>query len=105
MALLHNNCEPIDIKEVNIYLLMYADDTILMAESPENLQKMMDMRYLWTDEYGLTVNVDKTKVVIFRSPWQKPNIVFLYNNEEVEIVDSCRYLGLLMNFNGKFNTT
>ena len=98
MALLHNNCELINIKEINIFLLMYADDTILMAESPENLQKMMDTLNEWTDEYGLTVNVDKPKVVIFRSSW-------IYNNEEIEIVGSFSYLGLLMHFNRKFNIT
>ena len=75
-----------------------------MAESPENLIKMMDTFYVWTDEYGSTVNVDKTKVVIFRPSLQKPIVVFLYNNE-VEIVDSFSYLGLLMHLNGKFNTT
>ena len=66
MALLHNNCDPIDINEVNIFLLMYADDTILMAENPEKLQEMLDALKEWTDEYGLTVNVGKTKIVIFR---------------------------------------
>ena len=30
-------------------------------------------------------------------------MVFIYNNEEVEIVDSFSHLGLLMHFNGKFN--
>ena len=67
---------------------MYADDTILMAESPENLQKIMDTLNKWTDEYGLTVNVDKTKIVIFRSSWHRPNVIFIYYNEEIEIVNS-----------------
>ena len=51
--------------------------------------------------YFSTVNVDKTKVVIFRASWQKPNVhvVFLYNNEEIEIVDSFSYLDLLMHLN------
>ena len=105
MALLHNNCDPIDINEVNIFLLMYADDTILMAENPEKLQEMLDALKEWTDEYGLTVNVGKTKIVIFRPSWQRPNVQFFYNDEAVDIVDSFSYLGLLLYYNGKFNTT
>ena len=104
-ALLHNNCDPIDINKVNIFLLMYADDTILMVENPKYRQKMMDTLKEWTDEYGLTVNVSKTKIVIFRSSWKRPNIAFLFDNQVVENVDIFSYLGLLMYYNGKFNTT
>lgn len=33
------------------------------------------------------------------------NVTLFYDNAEVEIVDSFSYLGLLLNFNGKFNVT
>ena len=37
---------------------------------------MMDTLLFWTREYKLTVNVDKTKVVIFRPSWQIENVSF-----------------------------
>ena len=37
LDLLHD-CSPLQLNEINIFLLMYADDTVLLAESSEDLQ-------------------------------------------------------------------
>ena len=57
----------------------------------------------WTHDYGLTVNNNKTKVIVFRSSLQLGNNSFYYNGEQVEIVNTFAYLGMLLNYNGKFN--
>ena len=36
------NCHSIQINQINLFLLMYADDTILIAETSEHLQEMVD---------------------------------------------------------------
>ena len=99
------NCHSIQINQINLFLLMYADDTILIAETSEHLQEMMDALQTWTHEYGLTVNINKTKVIVFRSSWQLGNETFIYNGEQVEIVNTFSYLGLYLHYNGKFNVT
>ena len=66
---------------------------------------MMDTLLYWTREYKVTVNVDKTKVVIFRPSWQIENVSFYYNGNLVEIVNYFSYLVMLFNYNGKFNVT
>ena len=104
LDLIHD-CNTIQLNEINLFLLMYADDTVLFAESSEDLQKMMDALLYWTREYKLTVNVDKTKVVIFRPSWQIENVSFYFNGNLVEIVNNFSYLGMLFNYNGKFNVT
>ena len=76
LDLIHD-CNPIQVNEINLFLLMYADDTVLLAESSEDLQKMMNALLHWTREYKLIVNVDKTKVVIFRPSWQIGNDHFI----------------------------
>ena len=48
----------------------------------------MDVFLHWTREYKLSVNVDKTKVVIFRPFWQFGNDSFNYNGNLVEIIIS-----------------
>ena len=73
---------------------MYADDTILIAETSEHLQEMMDALQTWTNEYGLTVNINKTKFIVFRSSWQLGNETFFYNGEQVEIVNTFSYNGM-----------
>ena len=40
---------------------MHADDTVLVAESAEMLQKLLDGLLIWTEDYGLKVNVQKQK--------------------------------------------
>ena len=99
------NCHSIQINQINLFLLMYADDTILIAETSEHLQEMMDTLQTWTNEYGLTVNINKTKIIVLRSSWQLGNETFFYNGEQVEIVNTFSYLGLYLHYNGKFNVT
>ena len=45
-------------------LLLYADDIVLMAESQEDLQKMMRAVERFCDRYRMEVNAGKTKVMV-----------------------------------------
>ena len=46
---------------------MYAGDMVLIAESTQNLQKMLNTLYNFCNEWILEVNVQKTKIVSFRN--------------------------------------
>ena len=48
-----------------IYCLLYADDTIILAESPEELQTALNALHAYCLKWKITVNVKKTKVIIF----------------------------------------
>ena len=61
------NCPSVDIQLITIFLLMDADDRVLIAESPQNLHKMLDTLYDYCDEWKLEDNVQKTKIVAFRN--------------------------------------
>ena len=56
-------------REFNIYLqlfvLLYADDTILLSESPDDLQYLLDIFSTYCKEWHFKVNSKKTKVVLF----------------------------------------
>ena len=84
---LMHNCHSIHLNEINLFLLMYADDTVLLAKNRE----MMDALLQWTRECWLTVNVEKTKVMVFRSSWQLGNDTFFYNGNLFEIVNTFSY--------------
>jgi hypothetical protein len=45
---------------MNIFLLLYADDTVLMAETPEDLQKQLNIFHDYCLAWKLKVNIDKT---------------------------------------------
>ena len=53
------------VSYLKIYVLLYADDTILLAESPEELQAALYSMNLYCNDWNLKINVSKTKVVIF----------------------------------------
>ena len=42
---------------------MYADDIVLIAESPQKLKKMLDTLYYYCNERKIEVNVQETKIV------------------------------------------
>ena len=46
-----------------LYLLMYADDNVLLAESPEDLQTSLNTMKDYCSMFDLEINIDKTKVM------------------------------------------
>ena len=45
-------------------MLMYADDMVLMATCPVDLQKQLDLLYEFCASTGLQVTLDKTEIVV-----------------------------------------
>jgi hypothetical protein len=56
-----------NVRTVNRRLLLYADDLALMWHIPVGLQKQLDVLQAFCCECQLTVNVKKTKVVMFEA--------------------------------------
>ena len=53
----------IKIARRNIYNLRYADDTILMAESEEELKSLLMKVKEESEKVGLKLNIQKTKIM------------------------------------------
>ena len=47
----------------NIYILRYADDTTLMAESEQELRSLLMKVKEESEKYGLKLNIQKTKIM------------------------------------------
>lgn len=87
---------------IKLFILLYADDTVLMAESARDLQKQLDKFYDYCQLWKLKVNVEKTKIMIFSKGRQPANINFNYNGVEIDIVKDFNYLGVLLSRTGSF---
>ena len=82
---------------------MYADDTVLFANSKENLQKCLNGLHAYCDKWKLQVNAENTKVMIFSSRKVKSrNINFTIGGKSIDIVDEFKYLGVTISHNGNF---
>jgi hypothetical protein len=90
-------------RNINIMLLLFADDMVVMAETAENLQESLNRVYEYCEKWGLEVNVEKTKIVVFR---KRGKVVsqWYFDKELVEVVDSFIYLGVVSNYNGSFTS-
>ena len=93
---IRENCPHLEIGLISIFLLMYADDTVLISESSAGLQSMLDALLSYNREWKLSLNVTKTKIVVFRNGGVlRENDKWFYNNNEIEVVDEYSYKGLL----------
>ena len=48
-----------------LYILLYADDTVLLAESQENLQQSINLMERYCSMWKLNIDVSKTKITVF----------------------------------------
>ena len=86
-----------DMKGVSIggVNLRYADDTVLCAEDEADLQHVLDIVKVKSEEFGLSMNnVKKSKSMIFsRTENNKPRICLKLDGHIIEQVSDYIYLG------------
>jgi hypothetical protein len=86
---------------INMYVLLYADDTLVMAESPQELQSALNEVSQYCNKWGLTINQTKTKVVIFSKGKVRKQFNFKIGDLAIGTASEYCYLGILFNYNGK----
>jgi len=74
-------------------VLLYADDTILLAESESDLQNSLNVFEDYCSLWKLKVNVEKTKILIFKKRKRDYDYKFNIYGANIEIVSSYSYLG------------
>ena len=98
-----NDASEIVICQLYITILMFADDLIMFDKRPRGLQRKINILSRYCEKWNLVVNVEKTKVVIFRKSVRKQfHDKWYYNGTEIEIVTEYKYLGLLLNCTGNW---
>lgn len=60
----------------------HANDSLLLADSYESLQRIVNLVAKRSASYGLRMNIIKTKVIVFSKELEK--ITFEINNKKVE---------------------
>jgi exonuclease III len=84
---------------LTLALLMFADDVVLIAESAQGLQILLDVLHEFCQRYNMAVNLKKTKVVVYHTQWvptSDKNIVFKLNGQHIDVAKQYKYLGLIM---------
>ena len=86
---------------LKIMLLLYADDTVLFSETERDMLHALNVFQTYCNTWRLTVNVDKTKIVIFSSGKLK-QYNFLLNGLKIEVTNEYKYLGIHFTRGGSF---
>lgn len=84
--------------------LLYADDLAVLSTTKAGLQNKLNKLHKYCKDWGLTVNKNKTKIIVFARAAPKVPTVFRYGNDLIETVDTYKYLGVMFNNTGSFTS-
>ena len=96
------DCFPVKLNNTKLNCLMYADDLILLSETPRGLQECLDKLQIYCNNWGLEVNITKSKVMIFSNSGRLLSTQFHLNNTPLTNTKNYTYLGVKFSINGKF---
>jgi len=100
-----DQCDAATLTSRSINCLSWADDLALISLSKQGLQQCINTLQTYCDNWKLTVNVSKTKVLIFsKGNTKKISKEFFIYDSEIEVTDSYTYLGIPFTSSGKFKT-
>lgn len=84
------------IGDMTVKILLYADDLVILAESPETLQLMINRLSEYCEKWNLIINLEKTKAMIFQKGGrQARNEKWFYRQERIQITKEYKYLGVI----------
>ena len=90
-------------KFMKLFVLLYADETVILSETSDKLQIGLDNLYRYSDLWDLKINREKTKILVFSKGKIRRVPDFTLAGEKLDVTFNYKYLGLFFNYNGKFN--
>lgn len=93
---LGNETRGIKVNGISINNLRYADDTAILADNIQDLQDMVNLINVAGREYGLTINTNKTKLMII-SRQDHTLAQINIDNRPIQTVSNFKYLGTTLN--------
>ena len=89
--------------EIAINALFYADDLVLISETKEGLQALLDKLHSYTKTWCLQVNKSKTKCIVFSAQKKPPINVVNFGGAPLVTAETYCYLGTIFSRNGSLN--
>lgn len=86
----------VQINDIHLKALMFADDIVLLADSPRKMQRMIKCLEEYCDMWKLQINLDKSKMLIFRNNRGRyaRDEKWYFKNVEISKVSKYKYLGI-----------
>ena len=88
----------------NVNNIRYADDTVLIADSVEKLQALLDVVNRASEEKGLKINREKTECMVVSKRSETPVCPIQIETEQVGKVEQFQYLGSVVTADARCTT-
>jgi exonuclease III len=87
----------VKIDNEDVCILLYADDIVLLSESEEKLQTLLNAVNDWCNKWQLVVNAEKSQIVHFRKKTVTKTIYdFKLGEIDMHVVERYKYLGVVL---------
>ena len=93
--------EGIKLGGCNINNISYADDTVLVADTEEGLQRLVDALQEACNRKGLKINTSKTEVMGIQKGDQRLPVNIRLENQQIKQVEHFTYLGSRITEDGR----
>ena len=90
------------LNDLKIFILLFADDTVLISYAPHGLQNLIDQLQAYCTKWGITVYTDKTVVMVFKQGNRVKNIDIYCRGKHLNVVAKFSYLGITISSNVSF---
>jgi hypothetical protein len=95
-------CDPVTLHRRSLNCLLYADDLVLISDSATGLQNALEKLNKYCDDWGLTINPQKTKAFMATNQKKPIPLQVQIGTTPIECVDEVTYLGIVINKDGSF---
>ena len=83
--------------------LLYADDSALVAHTPEHMQSIVDAFSAASKKFGLQINIKKTEVLFQPTPTHREEEI-LVDGTALNKIDEFTYLGSIISKDGRIDS-
>lgn len=91
---------------IELFILLFADDVVLFSDSVIGLQTQLNTLSASAKRLGLVVNLDKSNIVVFRNGgFLNAREKWLFDGQELKIVNMYKYLGIFLSSRLTFSHT
>ena len=98
-------CEPVQITgDIHSGCLIWADDLLLLSKSEAGLKNMLAALKSYTIKNGITLNIKKTKVMIFNKSGRHIRRNIYFGEDKLETTRQYKYLRFMVTPSGEITT-
>ena len=99
----NDQCSGLSLDKITFILMLFADDMVILGKDRDDLQKSLDRLEHYCNKWGLQVNTEKTKIIVFRKRGGlRNNESWTYKEDNLEVINNFNYLGTVFNYTGNF---